>query len=186
MHEAQRLYAAVSREGWQNYRQAGKLPHGYRFDRALVEPAPDLWLLELSQAVAKHALVISQTGDQSATVTPLEIRGEVIGALGVFDDSDHPMQADELALVKEVSEQVTLALESARLFEQTQRDAERERTLNRITGRIRSALSVEQVLEFAAEELSAVTRASRSVVEIRPGQHAPDPAGQGNTNKDVL
>jgi PAS domain S-box-containing protein len=151
MHEAQRLYTAVSREGWQDYRQVGKLPNGYRFDRALIEPAPDTWLPELGQAVARHELVTSQSGHQPAAVTPLEIRGEIIGALGVVDDPAHPMQADDLALVKAVSEQVALALESARLFDQTQRDTEREHSLNRIATALSRSSSVKELLPIVLE-----------------------------------
>jgi two-component system, NtrC family, sensor kinase len=98
----------------------------------------------------------------------LSIRGESIGALGVYDDPAHPLSKEDLQLIEAVSEQVALALESARLFDQTQRDAERERTINRVTGRIRNARSVDEVLSIAVQELRLATRASRSVVEILP------------------
>ena len=59
-------------------------------------------------------------------------------------------------------------MESARLFDQNQRDAEREHTINRVTSRIRNARSVDEVLTIATQELRLATRASRSVVEILP------------------
>jgi len=86
----------------------------------------------------------------------------------VYDDPAHPLSKEDLQLIEAVSEQVALALESARLFDQTQRDAERERTINRVTSRIRNARSVDEVLSIAAQELRLATRASRSVVEILP------------------
>ena len=54
------------------------------------------------------------------TVTPLSVRGAAIGALGVYDDPAHPLSEEDLQLIEAVSEQVALALESARLFDQTQ------------------------------------------------------------------
>ena len=74
---------------------------------------------------------------------------------------------------------MALALESARLFDQTQRDAEREHTINRVTGRIRNARSVDEVLSIAAQELRLATQASRSVVEILPATDQPARTGNG-------
>jgi GAF domain-containing protein len=61
------------------------------------------------------------------------------------------MQADDLALVKAVSEQVALALESARLFDQTQRDTEREHSLNRIATALSRSSSVKELLPIVLE-----------------------------------
>jgi GAF domain-containing protein len=68
---------------------------------------------------------------------------------------------------------VAIALENARLIEETEKRAQRERTINRITSRIRNAPSIDQMLAVAAQELRAETRAARSVAEI-----APEAAGQ--------
>ncbi|CAG0926661.1 Aerobic respiration control sensor protein ArcB [Thermoflexales bacterium] len=168
LHEAERLYAAVSHEGWQTYRQAGSLQEGYLFDSKSIRPAASVWEPEIAQALEQQALVTSRSGQQAVAVTPLAVRGETIGALGVYDDPAHPLSQEDLELIETVAEQVALALESARLFDQTQRDAEREHTINRVTGRIRNARSVDEVLTIAAQELRLATGASRSVVEILP------------------
>ena len=168
LRETERLYAAVSRESWQAYRETGSLGAGYLFDRALIQPADNVWEPEIAQALEQQALVTTQSEQRAVAVTPLSIRGESIGVLGVYDDPAHPLSKEDLQLIEAVSEQVALALDSARLFDQTQRDAERERTINRVTGRIRSARSVDEVLSIAAQELRLATRASRSLVEILP------------------
>jgi GAF domain-containing protein len=116
-------------------------------------------------------------------VTPLSVRGEVIGALGVYDDPQQPLKTEDLALLEAVSEQVALALESTRLFEQTQLDAQREHTINRVTSRIRNARSVDEVLTIAAQELRLATRASRSVVEILPDADQLVRSGKGEGAK---
>jgi GAF domain-containing protein len=46
--------------------------------------------------------------------------GEIIGNLVITDDPQHPLSSEDQGFVQQVSEQVALALESARLFEQTQ------------------------------------------------------------------
>ncbi len=178
LRETERLYAAVSAEGWKTFRQSGQLPQGYRFDRALLQPAEQIWEPEMAQAVSEEKTIATHDAERAVAVSPLAVRGAIIGALGVYDNPDQPLQPDDLALLEVVSEQVALALESARLFEQTQRDAERERTINRITGRIRGARSVEEVLTVATQELRLATQASRSAVDIKP--HAARPAAAGN------
>ena len=178
LRETERLYAAVSAEGWKTFRQSGQLPEGYRFDRTLLQPAEQIWEPEIQQAVSAEKTITTHRPDRAVAVTPLAVRGAVIGALGVYDNPDQPLQPDDLALLEIVSEQVALALESARLFDQTQRDAERERSINRVTSRIRSARSVEEVLTVATQELRLATQASRSVVDIAP--HTATPAASGN------
>jgi PAS domain S-box-containing protein len=186
LRETERLYAAVSAEGWKTYRQSGQLPQGYRFDRVLLQPAGQIWESEMAQAVNEEKTIATQNAERAVAVTPLAVHGAVIGALGVYANPDQPLQPDDLALLEIVSEQVALALESARLFEQTQRDADRERTINRITGRIRSARSVEEVLTVATQELRLATQASRSAVDIQPHASADtSPAARNGEHQGV-
>lgn len=179
LRETERLYAAVSAEGWKSFRESSHLPDGYLYDRTLLKPAEDIWEPEIERAAIEERTVATQTAGRAVAVAPMAVRGTVIGALGVYDDPAHPLPPEDVALIEAVSEQVALALESARLFEQTQRDAERERAINRITGRIRSARSVEEVLAVATQELRLATQASRSVVEIAPRTAKPAAAGNG-------
>ena len=46
--------------------------------------------------------------------------GETLGELGLADDPDRPLTKEDKTFLSQVSEQVALALESARLSEQTQ------------------------------------------------------------------
>jgi PAS domain S-box-containing protein len=120
LRETERLYAAVSHESWQTYRQAGQLNAGYLFDRALVQPADNVWEPEIAHALEQQALITSHSEQRAVAAAPLAVRGEAIGALGVYDDPAHPLNAEDQQLIEAVAEQVALALESARLFDQTQ------------------------------------------------------------------
>jgi len=119
LRELERLTRAMSREGWEAFRrEAG--PTGYLFDQFTVVSADDYWAPEIGMAVKRGMIVPPTSDERPAAVTPLLVRGEVIGALGVHDDPQNPLSQGDLALVNLVSEQVAQALESARLFEQTQ------------------------------------------------------------------
>jgi PAS domain S-box-containing protein len=104
LEEINRLYRAMSHEGWQSYRETSGIPTNFMFDQAGLRPVDDSNLLD--EQFAKIPLVVPG--------------GEVIGALAIADDPQRPVSREDQAFLEQVAEQVALALESARLFEQTQ------------------------------------------------------------------
>ncbi len=108
---------------------------------------------------------------------PIELRGHPIGQVVVEDDQpQRQLSADERELVREVVQRMALALESTRLFEQTQsalgearRLAQRERLINRITAQLRGATTVDEVLRIATDEMRHSVGAAYTAVNlIRP------------------
>ncbi len=146
LRELERITRAMSREGWETLRrEAG--PIGYLFDQTGVVPANDFWAPEIGLAAERKALVPPTADVQPVAVAPLSVHGEIIGALGVQDDPQHPLSQDDLALIESVSEQVALALESARLFEQTQTALAETATLYAGSERVVRAATVDEVLQ---------------------------------------
>jgi PAS domain S-box-containing protein len=147
LRELERLYRAMSREEWETFqRKVG--PTGYLFDRTDVIPADDFWMPEIGLAMERQALMPPMSDDQPVAVTPLSVRGKIIGALGVQDDPRHPLSQDDLALVESVSEQVALALESARLFGQTQAALAQTEALYTGSEQLVRAMTVDDVLQI--------------------------------------
>ncbi|MBN1286394.1 MAG: PAS domain S-box protein [Anaerolineae bacterium] len=153
LRELDALYRAMSQEGWQSYREVKTLPPGYLFEHRELKSAEGLWLPEMEQATRQNALVAPGVeGGNGATVAPLSLRGgEVIGALGVYNDPLNPLSSEDLALIREVSDQVAQALEAARLFEQTQISLAETDLLYRTSRIIGNAQTIETILEGAAE-----------------------------------
>ncbi len=121
LKELEHLTRMMSREGWESFRRrAGEI--AYLFDRTDVKPAADYWTPEMALAAERGDLVppLPTSPQGGAAVSPLKVRGEIIGALGVQNDPRQPLSPEDMALVEEVAEQVAQALETARLFEQTQ------------------------------------------------------------------
>ncbi|RPJ28948.1 MAG: PAS domain S-box protein, partial [Chloroflexi bacterium] len=104
LEEISRLYRAMSHEGWQTYREKAEIPSSFMFDQGGLRPVKDSGLAE--ELFASIPLTVPG--------------GEVIGSLGVADDPQRPITSEDQAFLQQVSEQVALALESARLFEQTE------------------------------------------------------------------
>jgi GAF domain-containing protein len=135
---------------------------------------------------------MSELGQPSLAISvPIELRGQSIGQVMVEDDQpQRQLSEEERELVKEVAERMALALESARLFEQTQsalgearRLAQRERLINRITSQLRGAVTVEEVLRIAADEMRHSVSATYTAVKLTPPTQSHN--GQGEDHDSL-
>jgi GAF domain-containing protein len=97
---------------------------------------------------------------------PIELRGEVLGELLVQAPAGKRWTDDELDIIRAVAERVALSAENARLFEETNRRAERERMVSEITSKIRSTNDPNEMIKKAVQELKSALGVSR--VEVRP------------------
>jgi GAF domain-containing protein len=69
-------------------------------------------------------------------------------------------------LLEEMAAQAAQALESARLYQDTQRRAAREQLTSQVTARIRESLDMEAVLKSAAEEMQRIFNLAEAEVRI--------------------
>ena len=164
--ETRRALAESETISRQNIREAWtKLPAeqkllGFRY--TLTGAAPLSSPLELT-VFDKGTPKAGQT-ETSRIVVPIELRGEKIASLIV--QSPGSVDEDQLDLIRAVAERVAISAENARLFDETTRRAERERTVSEITGKIRSVNDPQAMIQVAIEELRNALGASR--VEIVP------------------
>ena len=132
--------------------------------------APDFWRPEMEQALAQRGVVTVHSGDDggwAGLAIPITVRGETIGVLGVEAPAgERWWTEDDLALIAAVSDQLGQTLETARLFADTQRRAERERLIGEITARIRASTDIESILETTAVELGRALGTARAVVRL--------------------
>ena len=155
LRELERLYGTVRRQAWQAASDGKGAAAGYLFDQGAVRPVGDLWAPEIALAVERGTLAAPVGGDRTAAVAPLSTRGEILGVLGVQEAPDNRLSADDLALVDLVSEQVAQALESARLFAETQTRAHELAVLNdmgrTLTGMLDLDAVIESIRRFASQ-----------------------------------
>ena len=99
-------------------------------------------------------------------VVPLELRGQLIGALGFRQAEGRRQWSDEeIEVVQAIAQEFALAADNLRLMEDTQRRAARERTLAEVTGRMRESLDLDAVLQNAVREMRQALGAD--VVEVQ-------------------
>ena len=129
-----------------------------------------MWKKVFSSGEPVYAVLPSNNGSANHAVmaVPITIRGETIGVIHVQDQGeDRLWSEDEIAVVNSIANQVAVALENARLFENTVRRAEREKKVLQITAKIRSTNDPEEMMQIAVSELQQALNATRTQIYIR-------------------
>lgn len=98
---------------------------------------------------------------------PLVLRDEVIGEI-VLEMERDKLSEDELAFVNNVTTQTAIALENARLLQETERRAIQEQKLNELASRFSRAISIDEILRAAAQELGQLPAVADVSVQLNP------------------
>ncbi len=85
---------------------------------------------------------------------PLQIRGETIGILDISPKEAQEPDEETKEVLQAVAERVALALDSTRLSEQAQRQAEQEQLLSQLSAELQAATDMNSILKIAAEQAS--------------------------------
>jgi GAF domain-containing protein len=106
-------------------------------------------------------------GTSSALTVPVKIRDEIVGYIYIESaEGSRKWAENEIALVESVSERAALALENARLFEETERRAEQELVIAQVTSRIGESTTFERILQTTIQELGRTLGASRAFIQM--------------------
>jgi GAF domain-containing protein/HAMP domain-containing protein len=98
---------------------------------------------------------------------PIVLRGQRIGIISLHRKGETPWSDSDRSLVNEISTQVGLALENARLVQDTQLRAEREQTLSQVTARIRETLDLDVILQTAVREIKQSFNLDKAEVRLQ-------------------
>ncbi len=121
--------------------------------------------------------------DTASLAMPVKVRGKIIGVVGGRKPEDAVgWTADEIELVEGLTEQLSVALESARLYQDSQRRAEHERLTSQVTARMRETLDIEMVLKTAVQEVRQALGLPEVVVRLV--SQSTDEAGNGVEKSD--
>ncbi len=104
---------------------------------------------------------------------PIRLREQVIGDIRLDTDPERKPGMEELALAESVLSQTALALENARLLEETRQRANQEILAAAITTRIWSSSNIETIMRTALEEIGSSLDVESASIEIWP-QHMGD------------
>ena len=161
-----RAYGELSREAWtkmiHNRSNYGVIADKYDI---LYDPV-DTWPAEMVQAANTNDTVYAGDG---IVAIPIRERDHVLGIVRLRKLDSEMWSKEELSLAETLAQQLYLALENARLYQETQRRAERERLASEITAKMRVSNDPQVILQTAVEEL-------RRALNVQSGQVVSQPA----------
>jgi len=113
---------------------------------------------------------VSMNNDDEKVISiPLSLRGQPIGTISLKRKASDPNWAEtEREMVERVASQVALAVENARLLEESQRRAAREQKVSEFSNRFSRSLDVDALLQNAVRELHNLPQVDEVSVFINP------------------
>lgn len=168
---------------WQQYmRQRGQEVFGYDFqltaapaadgDSQRLSPGTFISASDLPETLRpvlqSGGIQISTVGDVKTVNIPINLRGEILGAMSFTLPKDRMLTDRQIDTAQIVATRLALALENKRLFEQTQAVALRERKANEATNLLISATNVQAVMNVAASSFNEALGAINTRIHLQP------------------
>lgn len=113
----------------------------------------------------KEASPDTPRGDGTVTL-PLKVRGETIGLLDLTPRSGREPDTETRAMLEAVAERVAMALDSTRLGDQAQHQAEREEILSRLSADLQATTDLNTILRAASRTASRALETPTGFVHL--------------------
>ena len=183
VREVNRLNERLMGQAWTQYMADfdKELGLAIDFDANTTLPVAEL-TPTLSNAMSDNQIVQAHDDTHQIIAVPLRVGGQVIGAMEFELDEDREFSPQDFDLLREVGDRFSLAVENARLVNESQRLAQREAIVNTITSDLQAKNSVDAVLKEAARGLSQALHAEH--IKIRLG--TPEGASNGKHHGENL
>jgi GAF domain-containing protein len=139
-----------TRESWKYYHRTGK--SSFYYSPTGIHPVADEPVLE---------------EDDKIIEVPLSVRGQLIGKITLKRKSDSlEWTKQEQGVAEEVAAQTALALDNARLIEQTQNRAGREQAIASIANKVRETLDLQAILRTSAREIQRALNLEEAEIRL--------------------
>ncbi len=164
--EAERkAYGQLRQEDWVTLLQNKKLPKYTADSLDKVHISKEAIINETPQ---EH-LILEDNG--YTAIVPIKMRGTILGGIKLHKSPKRGVWTkSQLELAETLSEEISVALESARLFDQSQRRVAREHIIGQTATRLRETLEIEGVLKIAAQELRNALKISEAEVWLNANE----------------
>jgi GAF domain-containing protein/HAMP domain-containing protein len=145
----------------------------YEYDGIQVRPVPrQLPNHLLGQLERGEPILFKEEGrhdgkEKNVLMVPLMLLNQVIGVIGLErEDPNHLWTDEEISIAQAAANRAGITLENARLLEESQRRALKERTIFAATERIGSAMNVANILHTTAEEIERLLGSAEVILQF--------------------
>jgi GAF domain-containing protein/HAMP domain-containing protein len=164
--EAERRgFAEVSRSSWRD--QIHSMENlGFIRERTGIRP----YYSDLEPTIEsglRSGQVMVDPEESAILYVPVIVRSQMIGVLQLVQEAGTGgWRDDEIDVIKSLSEQLGVALESARAYQQSQISAQRDRALSDISEKIRETLDIHAILRTASQEVRQAMDLPKVVIQL--------------------
>lgn len=152
LESARMAYGELTREAWSKILRTQPRIGFLATPPAIIPVESDSLEPSLARAIASGDLILSNDG--MTISVPIKIRGQVIGAMRLKKpEIAEPWTQDETNLAITLSDQLSGALESARLYRESQQRAVRESLISDISARLSAAPKMDAIIRETVQEL---------------------------------
>jgi GAF domain-containing protein len=163
LESARRAYGQISQQAWTDLISRQQIIK--RYDPQEILSEDNGWSKKSLQATQDGKMVI----EDNMLAIPIKERGQVIGLIRAHKDSEKELWTqEEINLINSLTDQLEVALESARLYKDTQLLAEQERLVGEITSQMRQSLDIESVLKTAVKEIRSALDIPKVTIRLKP------------------
>jgi len=169
--EADMVYRQDLKSGWEKFSRSQKLSGIRRRGMKssfLTVPLDLPGAMEVTLSGTPHQENAENMKSTQLTM-PVKLRGEAVGLLNLKADINREWSADEMDIINAIVERAALAIENARLLDESRKIAERERAIGDISAKIGKGIEIETILKTAVKELGAQISGAQVTVEIGGG-----------------
>lgn len=168
--EAEMVYRQELKTGWDKFSRSQKLAGIRRRNMKSSFLAEPVEVSGLKEAQYGSIYREREENNKSAQLTmPVKLRGEAVGILNLKSNTNREWSADEMDIINAIIERAALAIENARLLDESRKIAEKERAISDISVKIGQGTEIETILKTAVRELGAQISGAQVTVEIGGG-----------------
>jgi len=150
---------------WRSHLQGSKKTLAYRFANNQLLEDESLPLLDSGNS-QKLKPSVDTTGEGSVLTVPIKLREQLLGVIKL-NYTGKKIPPKLVNLVTTATERLSVALENARLLETIQERADREHKVGEISSKVRSAQTVESILQTAAAELGKTLGVNEVSIQLK-------------------
>ncbi len=178
LDEIERINRNSTLQAWQEYLHSQR--ERELSSHAGINSGNDLSTIR-KQAIEQNRIIVGTvTPNQTIPIAvPVQLRGQILGAVE-WEIPASDLNENKLQLAQELANRLAASLDNARLFQESQRAAERERVVNNIAARLTPQTEIADILQTAVREVGQALRAPQ--VSIRLHRTTGSSNGNGSTH----
>jgi GAF domain-containing protein/HAMP domain-containing protein len=169
--DAQSVIQKFVETGWSRFMQQSSLVGYQLVENSVVQLKTTLDRPEINDVLKSGKATADFVTENKTTIptlaVPIKVRGETIGVLDIR--ALHPNREwakTDIATAQTIAERLAFALENARLIDESQKRAARERAISDMSSKIGSSVDVNSILQQTVQELGRLIGNSEVTIQI--------------------